>query len=1018
MEKPKVKLIGAPCGQHGSYTFYKAFKFSKDGKEKIVTLGEFFFMKILNTIPVCIAELQLLWEDRSSSHTLSSVRLYFLPQDTPDGRQSHHGEDEILSLSEKIVIKLEDLVPLITFGVTWTGGHQAFCESDLPVEDSQHKIVRTFSAGHQLEFSDIEKEREQIGDKPDTSSTEVIIMSFSRYCRYRAMLKRLEKCPDKWLRNTVVCAVGGFIANTSNNRVLFCRDTYDHPDLEDFEQRCDHLAPNLKGRPRKRKMKRENSAEDSESSESVSSTATFSPVQKVRIGKRASALRNGFRLDKEKVSKEEQEFLISLHKFMKNRNTPIERIPCLGFKQIDLYYFYKMAMKIGGYEQITMKRMWKHLYDSLGGNPGSTSAATCTRRHYERLLLPYEQYMMGESDKPILKRKKRLLFDQLLSKEKNEKEMVKVRKKSLKLVSKNSKTGERQEDLDKEAKESKKETYEVHKKGNQWHKLTIRQKLLANRQKIRKSGSGQKTVRELLDENSKSANKEDVQKQIKDFPKEEIIPSNDSVERNMRVDTEMKLNPDSATSQTRETTLVDVKADVKAEPIVKVEQGIMGSGPVPQVTMQQQSQTQQTNTLSIGQHGIPLSGVPSVFYPHHIMPMTAPLRAMHPMGIPVMIPAQFGFPVNIPVQSLPSKMALETKPLNALNDLVANHIKQRNQEIPKEPPVVEIKPPYVSHSSQERDDTKKSPSLIAAHQIVRTSSLSSSHNTIVPAHSNGLTRSCSLMNANSNIHKYHIPNVPTDQVSHHVSSSTEKRQPYAPYSSGGFNNKLVAAGSDDQPTDLSMKTLRALEAQTQQESNSVYNKENKNDPKNHECSYSVPQDLSLKPKPNNAVDAPKRISSHSLLFQAPGSKNVPLNVPFCPPRSQTAHQYPLGTHESHLVTSRRPQHEVMDTGSRENGSKYSDGTKQYLSVSSAPPVSQSPSSPFGLPGLSHIVHPAFPHAFMPPPMLQPGMYTGPIPLPHIMQGMLRPEFLSGQMLVPSSAGIFSPVHNKSVPHSR
>ncbi|RLW04053.1 hypothetical protein DV515_00006158 [Chloebia gouldiae] len=36
---------------------------------------------------------------------------------------------------------------------------------------------------------------------------------------------------------------------------------------------------------------------------------------------------------------------------------------------------------------ITARRQWKHIYDELGGNPGSTSAATCTRRHYER---PYK----------------------------------------------------------------------------------------------------------------------------------------------------------------------------------------------------------------------------------------------------------------------------------------------------------------------------------------------------------------------------------------------------------------------------------------------------------------------------------------------------------------------------------------------------------------------------------------------------------------------------------------------------
>ncbi|KAG8523107.1 AT-rich interactive domain-containing protein 5B, partial [Galemys pyrenaicus] len=50
---------------------------------------------------------------------------------------------------------------------------------------------------------------------------------------------------------------------------------------------------------------------------------------------------------------------------------------------------------------ITARRQWKHIYDELGGNPGSTSAATCTRRHYERLILPYERFIKGEEDKPL-----------------------------------------------------------------------------------------------------------------------------------------------------------------------------------------------------------------------------------------------------------------------------------------------------------------------------------------------------------------------------------------------------------------------------------------------------------------------------------------------------------------------------------------------------------------------------------------------------------------------------------------
>lgn len=34
--------------------------------------------------------------------------------------------------------------------------------------------------------------------------------------------------------------------------------------------------------------------------------------------------------------------------------------------------------------QVTAQQLWKQVYNMLGGNPRSTSAATCTRRHYEK----------------------------------------------------------------------------------------------------------------------------------------------------------------------------------------------------------------------------------------------------------------------------------------------------------------------------------------------------------------------------------------------------------------------------------------------------------------------------------------------------------------------------------------------------------------------------------------------------------------------------------------------------------
>ncbi|XP_058676110.1 AT-rich interactive domain-containing protein 5A isoform X1 [Ammospiza caudacuta] len=105
--------------------------------------------------------------------------------------------------------------------------------------------------------------------------------------------------------------------------------------------------------------------------------------------------------DEDKEKEEEEAFLVSLYKFMKERHTPIERIPHLGFKQINLWKIYKAVEKLGAYELVTGRRLWKNVYDELGGSPGSTSAATCTRRHYERLVLPYVRHLKGEEDKPL-----------------------------------------------------------------------------------------------------------------------------------------------------------------------------------------------------------------------------------------------------------------------------------------------------------------------------------------------------------------------------------------------------------------------------------------------------------------------------------------------------------------------------------------------------------------------------------------------------------------------------------------
>lgn len=137
-----LQWVGDACGRHGSYVFYKAFQFSpfkpaapaassssvlvrtrtRDRRNtlsdsditkpaadrnnevddnaaaeptydrRILSLGEFFFVQCRPEDPVCIGELQLLWHDKHSGQDLSSTRLYYLPETTPAGRSTHHGQ--------------------------------------------------------------------------------------------------------------------------------------------------------------------------------------------------------------------------------------------------------------------------------------------------------------------------------------------------------------------------------------------------------------------------------------------------------------------------------------------------------------------------------------------------------------------------------------------------------------------------------------------------------------------------------------------------------------------------------------------------------------------------------------------------------------------------------------------------------------------------------------------------------------------------------------------------------------
>ncbi|EEC11325.1 AT-rich interactive domain-containing protein 5B [Ixodes scapularis] len=336
-----MSFVGDPRGRSGHCTFYGAFEYRSERGPTTLCVGQFVFVRLSPSDDPCIAELLLLWKDHQHSSQLASVQLYFLPEQTPDGRLPHQGQHEVLAASEKAVLGLDDLVSCITEDVDWTYG--------------------------------------LLAGSPAEAAAAVVVLSFPRYCRYRATLKRLE--------GQQPAALAGVDPRVPRGPcwVVFCRDTFDHEALAHNDLICDHLAPPERGRQQKRSHKHNSGSESSEGGNSPLAISSAPAVP--------AAPQN-------RMSNGADEFLQRLFQFMKERNTPIQRVPHLGFKQIDLYHFYQFSQRLGGYEKITGRKQWKQVYDQLGGDPSSTSAATCTRRHYERLLLPFELHLRDKECAP------------------------------------------------------------------------------------------------------------------------------------------------------------------------------------------------------------------------------------------------------------------------------------------------------------------------------------------------------------------------------------------------------------------------------------------------------------------------------------------------------------------------------------------------------------------------------------------------------------------------------------------
>lgn len=74
-------------------------------------------------------------------------------------------QDEVLAISEKVVLRVEDLITWITVDAEWTWGRLAKCVhelNDAKISDT-HRVNSVPLTESSLDFSDIEKERKLLG---------------------------------------------------------------------------------------------------------------------------------------------------------------------------------------------------------------------------------------------------------------------------------------------------------------------------------------------------------------------------------------------------------------------------------------------------------------------------------------------------------------------------------------------------------------------------------------------------------------------------------------------------------------------------------------------------------------------------------------------------------------------------------------------------------------------------------------------------------------------------------------
>lgn len=109
--------------------------------------------------------------------------------------------------------------------------------------------------------------------------------------------------------------------------------------------------------------------------------------------------------DDEEQCEERDRFVAQLYKFMDDRGTPINKGPCIGNKDLNLYRLFRVVQNIGGYNKATNQMKWRLVYSKMGLPPSNT-AAHQIKNAYKKYLHAFEDFyrklgcIMGTISRP------------------------------------------------------------------------------------------------------------------------------------------------------------------------------------------------------------------------------------------------------------------------------------------------------------------------------------------------------------------------------------------------------------------------------------------------------------------------------------------------------------------------------------------------------------------------------------------------------------------------------------------